>query len=287
MSHSVINNIKDYSGVLIADLTGAVRHHHYFTTSRQMADEIRNAADFIKQNGAAKYLAREYPDTSRRSKNIIINKIDSRLFVTDGNKHCVSLVTASPDITIGDLLKLDKNLFRYWENGNEQGAETEWQPYSTYIPFDADVSRLSAEHHVYQSRDERGADIHRIPSNVAYDSPLFSETDRGRAIRETAHTLEVEAVYEKYETYGKTARDMPEISGNCGRMYDVITKLNVKYGYVKENSGYDHVLITFIAGRVLQMSIDDPALAAKVRAYSQEELARHIFAVIDNWVRHK
>lgn len=171
----------------LRDACGAVRHDHFFKTDKDAFNSIIELSDFAKTMGAKAMLRREYPDTG--SKNIIVNIIDGKPYVIDGNRHCVSLLIAEPDLTFGDLEALRPGILRVWQAGVEEGKNTPEEPYEVYIPIDVDISGIPGARQGTDYFKDPPAPTNIVPGSFPPNSRLLPERDRGRPLGETVDSL--------------------------------------------------------------------------------------------------
>lgn len=171
-----------------AEFVGAVCHHSYFTGSDAARERIAGFVARIGRWGASNFVDEEYP--AGAEKRIILNIIDGKVCVTDGNAHLVALVAACPGFHLGQLWRSgsEGGLVRVWRCGWEDGSGQD-VPYDTYVPLTADVSRIPGAHAGTDWFKQPPESINVIPSNVPYDSELFSAGDRGRTLGETVEAL--------------------------------------------------------------------------------------------------
>ncbi len=180
----ITNNILHFP---LAAACGAPRHDYYFRNNAAAADSIMEMIRYGKAEGMAALLKREYPDVN--VKNIIVNVIAGRLYVVDGNRHCIALVALDPDITIEKLNVLHPGVVRIWEAGVEEGKNSAENPYDVYIPMDVDASRISNARCGVDYFKNPPAPTRIIPSNFPYDSELLNEIDRGYPLYKTVQTV--------------------------------------------------------------------------------------------------
>lgn len=180
-------NKEDLMSFPLSKACGAVRHDYYFKTSKTALESIRELSDFAKSWDIKAMLRREYPDTS--SKNIIVNIIDGKPYVIDGNRHCVSLLIAKPDLTFGDLESLHHGVLRVWQSGVEEGKNTAETPYEVYIPVDVDISDIPGARQGTDFFKNPPAPTNIVPGSFPPDSQLLPEEDRGRPLGETANVI--------------------------------------------------------------------------------------------------
>lgn len=171
----------------VARACGAPGHHHYFTTHRETALSILAMADISRQQGLAQMLLWEY--TNPRTKNIIVNNIDGQVFLVDGNRHCVAALLADPTLTFGDLEAARPGILRIWQAGVEAGRNTHENPYDVYIPADIDISRIPEARLGMDYFKNPPTPTAIVPGSFRADSPLLSETDRGRLLAETVQAV--------------------------------------------------------------------------------------------------
>ena len=171
----------------VAQACGAPGHHHYFTTDRKTALSILAMADIARYQGLAQMLLWEYTDP--RTKNIVVNIIDGQVFLADGNRHCVAALLADPNLTFGDLEAARPGILRIWQAGVEPGRNTPETPYDVYIPADIDISRIPEARLGMDYFKNPPAPTAIVPGSFRADSPLLSETDRGRPLVETTQAV--------------------------------------------------------------------------------------------------
>lgn len=166
---------------------GAVRHDHFFKTDKDAFNSIKELSGIAKKQGVKAMLDREYPDTG--AKNIIVNIIDGKPYVIDGNRHCVSLLLAEPYLTFGDLEALCPGILRIWYAGVEEGSNTAENPYQVYIPIDVDVSSIPGAHRGIDFFKTPPAPTNIVPGSFPPDSELLPDVDRGLPLSETVTAL--------------------------------------------------------------------------------------------------
>jgi hypothetical protein len=171
----------------VAQAWGAPGHHHYFTTHRETALSILAMTDISRQQGLAQMLLWEY--TNPHTKNIIVNIIDGQVFLADGNRHCVAALLADPNLTFGDLEAARPGILRIWQAGVEAGRNTPADPYDVYIPADIDISRIPEARMGTDYFKNTPAPTAIVPGSFRSDSPLLSDTDRGRPLGETVQAV--------------------------------------------------------------------------------------------------
>lgn len=167
---------------------GAVRHHGYFTGQASALNRIRDFCGRIARDGARAFVDEEYPVGS--GKAMIVNEVEGRLCLVDGNAHLVALLVCDPELTLGGLAEAvgRSDFIRLWQGGWEQGSGQEGA-YDIYVPLEADVSRIPGSRSGVDGFKQPPEDINVIPPTVPFDSPLFSLCDRGRILAETANSV--------------------------------------------------------------------------------------------------
>ena len=171
----------------VAQACGAVRHDWFFKTDSAAQASIKELTELVKAQGADVMLAREYPDTG--AKNIIVNIVDAKPYVIDGNRHCVALLMAEPELRFGELEKLRPGILRIWQAGVEEGKNTPDTAYDVYIPADVDISGIPGARRGTDYFKNPPAPTNIVPASFPADSELLSEADRGRPLGETAAFL--------------------------------------------------------------------------------------------------
>jgi len=156
-------------------------HHHYFLTDFSIRAELLRARDYIRGQGLRSYVQREYP--SRGEKRIIVNRIAGRYYVVDGNKHLAAMLLAEPGLCAGELERIAPGLFRIWNCGIEDTAR-QYTPYEVYIPMRVDTSGIRGVRTGWDHFKAVPEATKIIPADVPFDSPQFSEIDRGRPLSE-------------------------------------------------------------------------------------------------------
>lgn len=169
----------------LTNLIGAPGHHQFFLTNIPTKSIIQNSCKYIRTNGLAAFLSREYP--SQGTKRIIINQTGETFHVVDGNKHLVSILLAYPWLMINDLLKIRPNLIRFWDFGIEY--EQQRTPYDIFIPNHIDTSSIQNARCGYDHFKNPPERIKIISANIPFNSTAFQERDRGRALGETVKAL--------------------------------------------------------------------------------------------------
>lgn len=171
----------------VAQACGAVRHDWFFKTDSAAQESIKELTELVKAQGADVMLAREYPDTA--AKNVIVNIVEGKPYVIDGNRHCVALLMAEPKLSFGELEKLRPGLLRVWQAGVEEGKNTPETAYDVYIPADVDISGIPGARRGMDYFKNPPAPTNIVPGSFPSDSELLPEADRGRALGETAAAL--------------------------------------------------------------------------------------------------
>lgn len=167
---------------------GAVRHHAHFVEDEAARARLAWFCDVIRTRGMAAFLAREYPPGS--DKALIVNEIGGTPCVVDGNAHLVALVLCDPYVTLARIVEAAgrAGIVRLWKEGWEAGSGQE-AAYETYIPVDADTTRLSEAYEGTDWFKDPPQPTKVIPSTIPFDTPALSERDRGRTLAETAEAL--------------------------------------------------------------------------------------------------
>lgn len=164
---------------------GAPGHHQYFLTHTPAKSVIWDFCGYIRANGLSAFLNREYPPQG--IKRIIINQAGGQWNVVDGNKHLVSILLAEPQLMVNDLLRIRPKLIRIWNCGMEY--ERQETPYNIFIPGHIDTTSLQNAKCGYDYFKNPPEKIKIIPANIPFDSTVFQEDDRGRALWETVKAL--------------------------------------------------------------------------------------------------
>lgn len=182
-----MNNVKQNHlfSQKINSLCGAPGHHTYFISDIHALNIFAKFYRYIKSNGIALFLDREYPVSG--DKHIIINQIDNGYYVVDGNKHLVSILLLYPNITIGELMQLHPNLFRFWKKGIESDSQPE--PYDIYIPHQIDTHNIPDIKEGIDYFKPVPEPIKILPADVPSDSTVFTEKDRGYPLSKTAFAV--------------------------------------------------------------------------------------------------
>lgn len=167
---------------------GAVRHHGHFTEDAAVRERLRSFCERIMREGAKVFVDEEYPPGS--GKAMIVNEVAGRLCLVDGNAHLVALLACDPDLTLGSLVETvgRGDFVRLWREGWEAGSGQDCA-YDIYVPLGADVALILGSRLGVDGFKQPPEDINVIPSSIAFDSPLFSLCDRGRALSETAECV--------------------------------------------------------------------------------------------------
>lgn len=171
-----------------AEFVGAVRHHRHFTENEAARRRLASFCERIERAGMKAFVDEEYPAGS--GKAFIVNQVDGRLFLADGNAHMVSLVRCFPDLTLKrlEIETQRRDLVRFWVAGWEAGSNQE-KPYDVFVPMQADVSRIPGAYTTEDSFKDPPEPTKAIPAAVPFDSPLLSVEDRGCPLEETVRFL--------------------------------------------------------------------------------------------------
>lgn len=185
---------KSQYNIPASTLIGAVGHHSYFLTNSSAQNRIYIHANRIFSFGLSQYLNDEYLATAQGgtlNKNFIINEIDGRYFLLDGNLHMLSIILAMPTITLGEIIKSanQPNIIRFWKNGYENHLSTQKEPYDTYVPLNICTDRIIGAYEGTDYFKQPPESIFIIPSNIPYDSVLFHPAQRGQPLWKTASVL--------------------------------------------------------------------------------------------------
>lgn len=175
---------QDILNSYLGNVCGSPGHDRYFKVNDKASDSIIEMIRYGRQYGISFLLHREYPDVS--SKNIIINVINDKLYLVDGNRHCIALLMLKPDITIGEIDMFCHGTVRIWFSGVEEGKSTVDSPHEVYIPSNIDVSKLETVRSGVDMFKEAHEKIHIIPASLPFDSDLFNWADKGRPLYQTA-----------------------------------------------------------------------------------------------------
>ncbi len=178
--------------VKLQDLISSPGHHHYFLTDPYVREDLRLARDSIRSRGLPAYVLREYPPN--KEKRIIINRIENRFFVVDGNKHLTAMLLALPGLCVADLQCICPDLIRFWDRGIEHEGE-QVIPYEIYIPTHIDTSALREVRIGYDNFKWVPHVTKIIPADIPFDSPLFSGVDRGLPLSRTVAALRSDDVF--------------------------------------------------------------------------------------------
>ncbi|WP_139652106.1 hypothetical protein [Raoultibacter phocaeensis] len=164
---------------------GAVRHHRYFTEDDSARTRLQSFCERIEREGAKAFIDEEYPCGS--GKAMIVNEVAGRFCLVDGNAHLVALVACDPDLTLARLVEVvgRSDFVRVWREGWESDSGQACA-YDIYVPIDADVSRIPESRPGVDGFKQPPESINIVPACVAFDSPLFALSDRGRMLAETA-----------------------------------------------------------------------------------------------------
>jgi len=163
---------------------GAPRHHHKFTTTQHISNGIMEMVKYGRRWGLKDLLWREYPDNC--GKNIIVNIIDGKPYLVDGNTHTVALLAVKPDLTFGELECLRPGLVRIWFAGVEEGINGPENPYDVYIPAEIDASQIPEVHLGTDFFKDPPAPAYIVPADFPADSQRLNSTDRGYPLYQTA-----------------------------------------------------------------------------------------------------
>lgn len=191
-----------------ANLVGAVGHHAFFLTSASAQNRIQIHVNRILAFGLKQYLNEEYLSTiqnNKLSKSFIINEIENRHFLLDGNLHMVAIILALPATTIGDIVQAAgrADIIRFWKNGYEDSPAIQKNPYDTYIPLHICTDKIAGAHKGMDYFKNPPEEIFIIPSNIPYDSMLFSPPQQGQPLGITAMALTER--YKQKSTHEKMA----------------------------------------------------------------------------------
>ncbi len=182
---TLINDLNDVLVYRLINACGAPGHDYYFRNNPNVEYSILEMINYGSTHGIEALLEREYPDTSE--KNIIVNIIDKRMFITDGNRHCVALLALEPELTIARLNELRPGLVRIWFAGVEEGRNTPDTPYDVYIPANIDISRVPGARLGTDWFKDPPAPTNIVPGDFQSDSKLLDENDRGCPLFLTVH----------------------------------------------------------------------------------------------------
>lgn len=180
--------MDDAMTVPCATFVGAVRHHAHFLESEAARARLLGFRDDVRTNGVRAFVDREYPPGS--GKAMIVNEVAGRFCLVDGNAHLVALVMCDADLTLARLVEEAgrADFVRLWRDGWERGSGQE-AAYETFIPIDADTANVPGAREGVDGFKRPPQPTKIVPSTIAFDSPLFAEADRGRALGETARLL--------------------------------------------------------------------------------------------------
>lgn len=173
---------QNFQTLRIASLISSPGHHNWFLTDKGCQNVILRDVRFIRENGFSDYLRKEYPLPQR--KQIILNIINGRFYIVDGNRHLCSLLIAIPDFTLGQLVFCNPAYLRVWKRGYESPAQQ--TPFEIYIPDRINTDKLDSV--------KTGIDYFKTPcqktkilrADIPFDSNAFCSADRGRPLYETA-----------------------------------------------------------------------------------------------------
>lgn len=174
---------QDICNFLIGCACGAPRHDYYFKKNDSVSCSILEMAHYGRRHGIQALLRREYPDTD--TKNIIVNIIDDRIFVVDGNRHLVALLMVKPDLTFGELQNYRTGLVRIWFAGVEEGKNSAVTPYDVYIPDAVTISNIPKAHKGMDHFKNPPSPINIVPANFRFDSNALTRIDRGYPLYQT------------------------------------------------------------------------------------------------------
>lgn len=177
---------REFMNKPVAGLYGAPGHHQYFLSDEKTIKTIISFTQYIRTKGMEDFLRREYPLHS--TKRIIINEINNKLYVVDGNKHLICLLLVNPNIRLGNLMHYSFGIIRYWNKGFES-FQNNGIPYEIFIPHRIDTSAVSGARTGYDYFKNPPEKIRIIPADIPFDSPPFKSDERGKPLWLTASSL--------------------------------------------------------------------------------------------------
>ena len=179
-------NRSELARQFVSEACGAPGHHEHFLTDTIAYRKILVLTDYARMEGIDAYLRLEYPSPDKKS--IIVNVINGKIYVVDGNRHLISLIIAKPDLTFGELMQHMPNVVRLWHEGIE-GTQNVGKPYDVYIPYSISTERLPNARIGTDYFKMSHEQIKIISANIPFDSELFLPNEKGYPLYQTAIAL--------------------------------------------------------------------------------------------------